>query len=100
MARYANGQHRGHGLIWKRPPTEAALLLLLGVKRGLQRLHFLNELSDPFDRQLIGYPSHEAPIMIDLLVEFLALVAHWQFRIRAKPSGDDGRTAVLFISVN
>jgi hypothetical protein len=49
------------------------------VKCDFLRLHFFNELCDPFVRQLVGYSGHYPPIVIDLFVEFLALVTHRPF---------------------
>jgi hypothetical protein len=64
------------------------LLLLLGMKRCFLRLHFLNELSEPFIRQLVSYAGHKGAVVIDLLVEFGALVTHSSFRIGANSSHD------------
>jgi hypothetical protein len=57
--------------------------LLLGMKRCFLRLHFLNELSEPFIRQLVRYAGHKGAVVIDLLVEFGALFTHSSFRIGA-----------------
>jgi hypothetical protein len=64
------------------------LLLLLGMKRSLLRLHLLNELSEPFPRQLVRHAGHKGAVVIDLLVEFGALVTHSSFRIGANSSLD------------
>jgi hypothetical protein len=58
-------------------PSEGALLLL-GMESGLLSLHFRDELFDSFMHQLIVYPGNQMPVVLDLLVEFLALVAHGQ----------------------
>jgi hypothetical protein len=60
----------------------------LGMKRCFLRLHFLNELSEPFLRQLVCYAGHKGAVVIDLLVEFRALVTHSSFRIGANSSPD------------
>jgi hypothetical protein len=46
------------------------------MKRCFLRLHFLNELSERFIRQLVSYADHKGAVVIDLLVEFGALVTH------------------------
>ena len=58
------------------------------MKRSLSRLHFLNELSEPFLRQLVRYAGHKGTVVIHLLVEFGALVTHSSFRIGANSSPD------------
>jgi hypothetical protein len=64
----------------KRPPTEAALLLL-GMQRGLFGLQFFNQRIDPIDRQLItdrrAYPS----IVLSLFVDLDTLGTHGLFRL-------------------
>jgi hypothetical protein len=60
----------------KRPPTEAALLLFFGVKRSLLRLHLLYQFLDPIEHSLIGDSGRDAMVMLDLAVEFGALVTH------------------------
>jgi hypothetical protein len=70
----------------KRPPTEAALLCLLRVKCCLLGLHPLYQLLDPIKRSLIGNSGRHVLVMLDLAVEFDALVTHFQFRIRASGS--------------
>src|ERR1700676_5424008 len=64
------------------PPTEAALLLLLGVKRGLLSLHFLYQFFDPINRKLVGNRSGYALVVLDLVVEFDTLVTHGLSRLR------------------
>ena len=64
------------------------LLLLLGMKRCFLRLHLLNELPEPLIRQLVRYAGHKAAVVIDLLVQFGALVTHSSFRIGANSSPD------------
>jgi hypothetical protein len=61
----------------------SALLLLLGVKRGLLSLHFLYQFFDPIERKLVGYRRGYPLVMLDLSVEFQAFVTHDQFRICA-----------------
>jgi hypothetical protein len=51
------------------------------VKRGLLRLHFFNEFFDPLIRERVRYSGHKASIVLDLLVEFDALLTHAWFRI-------------------
>jgi hypothetical protein len=81
--------HRGtYGRRDDRAEHSEKLRLLLGMKRCFLRLHFLNELSDPFIRQLVRYADHEDAVVIDLLVEFGALVTHSSFRIGANSSPD------------
>jgi hypothetical protein len=60
----------------KRPPTEAALLFLLGMKRGFLCLNPRYQLFDPIKGGLIGDPVRQALVMLDLAVEFDALVTH------------------------
>ena len=60
----------------KRPPTEAALLLL-GVKRDLLGLHLLHQFFNPINRKLVGDRSAYAFVVLDLAVEFDTLVAHF-----------------------
>jgi hypothetical protein len=64
--------------------TEAALLWWLGVKRDLAGLHLLHQFLEPINRKLVVNRPGYALAMLDLFVEFQALVAHWKFRIRAK----------------
>jgi hypothetical protein len=58
------------------------------MKRCFLRLHFLNELSEPFIRQLVRYAGPKGAVVVDLLVEFGALVTHSSFRIGANGSPD------------
>jgi hypothetical protein len=60
----------------RRPPTEAALLILLRVKRGLLGLHPLYQFLDPIKDWLIRDAGRHAPVMFDLLIEFDALFTH------------------------
>ena len=53
------------------------------MKRGPLGLHVLNELPDSFGRLVIGYAGQKASVVLDLPVEFNALVTHRHFRIRA-----------------
>jgi hypothetical protein len=69
---------------WKRPPIEAALLLLLWMKCGLLSPHPLNQFLDPIKERLIGDAGRHTLVMLDLGVKFDALVTHFRFRIRAK----------------
>jgi hypothetical protein len=59
------------------------LLCLLGVKGGLLGLQIGDQFFDPIERRLIGDLGRQVPVVFDLDVEFDALVAHLQFRIRA-----------------
>src|ERR1700730_3718050 len=78
----------------KRPPTEAALLLLR-VKRGLLSLHLLHQFFDPIERKLVIYTCGDAPVALDLGVEFDTLVTHFQFRICASlPITSTGAPAI------
>lgn len=60
----------------KRPSTEAALLRLLRVKQGLPGLQPLYQFLDSVKRSLIGDPGCHALILLDLLVDLNALLAH------------------------
>jgi len=72
----------------QRCSASSAFMPLAGMKRCFLRLHFLNELSEPFIRQLVRYAGHKGAVVIDLLVEFGALVTHSSFRIGANSSPD------------
>jgi hypothetical protein len=63
-------------LSWKRPPTDAALLLFLGMKRGLLRPHFPHWFPYPFKCEFVCHTQCQALIVLDLLVELDALVTH------------------------
>jgi hypothetical protein len=80
-----------------RPPTEAALLLLLGMDCHFLSFHLLNQLANPFCQQLIGHPLDQPPIVRDLPVEFLALITHWRYRIRAKRCPPRGLPSRQFV---
>jgi hypothetical protein len=67
----------------KGPPTEAALLLLLRVKRGLLCPHPFCQFFDPIERELVSYRGRYPFIVRNLFVEIDALVAHVRLRIRA-----------------
>jgi hypothetical protein len=67
----------------KRLPTEAALLLLLRMKPGLLLLQIGDEFSDPLVRQLVRQSRDNASVMLDFLVDLVALVTHGRFRICA-----------------
>src|SRR5437762_12896270 len=54
----------------------AALLRLLGMKCRFLRLQISDHLLKPFNRDLIGNRQEHFLIMLDLFVEFGALVAH------------------------
>jgi hypothetical protein len=58
------------------------------MKHCFLRLHLLNELSEPFIRQLVCYASHEGAVVTDLLVEFGALVTYGSFPVGANSSPD------------
>jgi hypothetical protein len=58
------------------PPTEAALMILLRVKRGLLGLHPLYQFLDPIKEWLIRDAGRHDPVMFDLLIEFDALFTH------------------------
>ena len=47
------------------------------MKGGFFSLHILNKLLDPLVRQLIGYSAHKNSVVLDLPVDFRALVAHF-----------------------
>jgi hypothetical protein len=53
-----------------------ALLLLLRVKRGLRSLHSLDQFLDPINRWLIGDSRRHDTIMVDLLFDLNAPLAH------------------------
>jgi hypothetical protein len=65
-----------------RPPTEAALLLLFGVKGGLLRLHPLYQLFDPIKRSLIGDPGGQLLVMLDFTVDLGAFITHGSSALR------------------
>jgi hypothetical protein len=50
------------------PPTEAALLRLLRVKRRLLSLHALNQMFDPIKDWLICDPGRQHTVMLDFAV--------------------------------
>jgi hypothetical protein len=54
----------------------SALLLLLGMERSLLSLHPLNQFLDPIKHRLVGDAGRHVPVMLDLAVEFDALVTH------------------------
>jgi hypothetical protein len=60
-----------------RTATEAALLFLLGMKRGFLCLHPRYQFYDRIKGELICNPGRHALVMLDLAVELDALVAHW-----------------------
>ena len=62
------------------------LSLLRRMERGPLGLHVLNELPDSFGCSLVGYPRQKASVVLDLPVEFNALVTHRHFRIRREPA--------------
>ena len=54
------------------------------MKGGLVGLQVGDQFFDPIKRLLIGDPGRQVPVVLDLDVEFGALVTHFfQFRIRA-----------------
>ena len=57
------------------------------MKGGFFSLHILNKLLDPLVRQLIGYSAHKSSVVLDLPVDFLALVAHWPVQKLGGPKG-------------
>jgi hypothetical protein len=56
------------------------------MKRGPLGLHVGNELSDSFGCLLVSYAQQKASVVLDLLVEFGALVTHSHFPVRAEPA--------------
>jgi hypothetical protein len=54
----------------------AALLFVLGVKRGFLCLHPRYQFFDPIKGVPIGDPGRHAFVMLDLAAEFDALVTH------------------------
>jgi hypothetical protein len=71
MAPGANSKQATRG-----PPTEAALMILLRVKRGLLGLHPLYQFLDPIKDWLIRDAGRHDPVMFDLLIELGALFTH------------------------
>jgi hypothetical protein len=63
--------------------TARKLCLLRGMKCGPLGLHVVNELSDSLGCLLVGDAGQKASVVLDLPVEFNALVTHSHFRIRA-----------------
>jgi hypothetical protein len=53
--------------------------------RPFGRPHVVNELSDSFGCLLVSYAEQKASVVLDLLVEFGALVTHSHFPVRAEP---------------
>jgi hypothetical protein len=66
------------------------------MKGGFFSLHILNELLDPLVRQLIGYSAHKNSVVLDLPVNFLALVAHLAGPKTWRPQRTTASTVVLF----
>jgi len=65
--------HRGSRLLL----TEAGLpLLLLRMKCCFLRLQISDQPGKPFNRNLIANGQEYLPVMLDLFIEFVALVAH------------------------
>jgi hypothetical protein len=58
-------------------------LCLLGMKCGLLGLHPLNQFLDPGKHSLIANSGRHALVMLDLVVEFDALLTHGTRRCRA-----------------
>jgi hypothetical protein len=61
----------------KRPPTEAALLCLVGVKGGLLGLQIGDQFFDPIKCLLIGDPGRRVLVVLDLDVESDTIVTHF-----------------------
>jgi hypothetical protein len=53
-----------------------ALLLLLRMQRCFLRLQISDQPGKPFDRDLIANGQEYSPVMLDLFIEVVALVAH------------------------
>jgi hypothetical protein len=56
--------------------TQAVLLVPLGMKRSFSCLHSRYQMFDPIKGALIGDHGRQALVMLDLTVEFDALVTH------------------------
>jgi hypothetical protein len=65
------------------PPTEAALLRLLGVKGCLLRQQFSDQFFGPINRDLIAYREQYHSIPLNRLVDYDALITHGSSRICA-----------------
>jgi hypothetical protein len=78
----------------------AALLLLLGVKHSLLSFHLLYQFLDPIKCKLIGDLGRQALVMLDLAINFDALITHRSSAFaRGRPNScrlDDAEAAVLF----
>jgi hypothetical protein len=72
------GRFLGHGGLseTKEASTESALLLLLRMKRDLLSLHLLDQSLDSIKHCLIGDAGRHETVMLDLAVEFGALLTH------------------------
>jgi hypothetical protein len=64
---------------------------LLGVKRGLLGFHLLYQFCDPINRKLIANRSGNALVVLDLAVEFGALVTHGLFRLLKEDQPKESR---------
>ena len=51
---------------------------MLRVKRCFLSLHVLNQFADALGQQWIAHPRGKLSVVLNLLVEFFALVAHGQ----------------------
>jgi hypothetical protein len=68
------------------------------VKRGLLSLHFFNEFFDPLICQRVRYSGDKASIVLDLLVEFDALLTHAWFRsLRVHLLKETAKRLICFI---
>ena len=89
---------RSTGACWR-----GGLLLLLWMKCRFLRLQIRDQGLNPFNRDLIANRQQHSPVMLDLFVEFGALLAHGGTRSTAyrgniywMPVGKDGWTGNLF----
>src|ERR1700693_1120595 len=79
---------------------KGGLLLLRGVKHSLLSFHPLYQFLDPIKRKLIGDLARQALVMLDLAINFDALIIHRSSAFaRGRPNScrlDDAEAAVLF----
>jgi hypothetical protein len=59
-----------------RPPTEAALLLLLRVERRFFDFRFFDQLAEPFGKQRFKHPLDGLALARDLRIQFPTFVTH------------------------
>jgi hypothetical protein len=61
------------------PDLSPEAALLVGVKHSLLSFHPLDQFLDPIKHSLIGYSGRHALVMLDLAINFDALITHRSF---------------------